>query len=95
MSTRSRPLPLAAGLLLFGLAGCATSEARLPVCDAKHRRPANPHGSVLAGGSPPPAGSAASTAEPASRSAPKQKPAAEREVSGLDPRAYGACGGGL
>ena len=36
-------------ILAVGLtaAGCASSGAKLPVCDGKHLRPANPHGSVL------------------------------------------------
>lgn len=38
------PLTLAAALL----GGCAlTGGDRLPICDGKHRRPANPNGSVL------------------------------------------------
>jgi hypothetical protein len=42
-----------AGLLLT--AGCAHREGALPTCDGSDRRPANPHGSVLAGApmSPP------------------------------------------
>lgn len=36
-------------LCCAALSACAsTSEGKLPVCDGKHRRPANPHGSVLA-----------------------------------------------
>ncbi len=40
--------------------GCASSGVKLPVCDGKHLRPANPHGSVL-----DPATPAADTAAPA------------------------------
>ena len=49
-------------LILAGLtvAGCASSGAKLPVCDGWHVRPANPHGSVL-----DPATPAADTAAPA------------------------------
>lgn len=39
------PIPI---LCCLALAACAsTSEGKLPVCDGKHRRPANPYGSVL------------------------------------------------
>jgi hypothetical protein len=42
-----KPLPILI-LLALSASGCATSSAKdLPVCDGKHRRPANPHGSVL------------------------------------------------
>jgi hypothetical protein len=41
-------------LIAMALGGCATTTSNsLPVCDGKHRRPANPHGSVL--NAPPPA----------------------------------------
>ena len=34
--------------LATALAGCASAGgSNAPVCDGKHRRPANPHGSVL------------------------------------------------
>lgn len=43
--------------LLFAclaLGGCATSDApSLPICDGAARRPANPHGSILAPAAPP------------------------------------------
>jgi type IV secretion system protein VirB7 len=51
-------------VLAIASAGCASpGGAALPVCDGKHLRPANPHGSVLdpAVAAPP----AASPAEPA------------------------------
>lgn len=36
-------------IVLLAAGGCATLAAeRAPVCDGRHRRPANPHGSVLA-----------------------------------------------
>jgi len=42
--------------LTLGLAACATVQGeRLPVCDGKDRRPANPHGSVLLPTASPPA----------------------------------------
>jgi uncharacterized lipoprotein len=35
-------------VLGLGLAGCSTlSKDKPPICDGKHRRPANPYGSVL------------------------------------------------
>jgi type IV secretion system protein VirB7 len=41
-------------LIAMAASGCATSSAdKLPVCDGKHRRPANPNGSVLDPSSPP------------------------------------------
>jgi hypothetical protein len=54
-------------LMLAGLAAsaCATTPAnRLPVCDGKHLRPANPNGSVL-DTAPPPARAAAPSSPPA------------------------------
>ena len=37
-----------AAVVALALAGCAThSEPKPAVCDGKHRRPANPYGSVL------------------------------------------------
>jgi hypothetical protein len=51
-------------LIIAGLAAsaCATTSAsRLPVCDGKHLRPANPNGSVLDATTP-----AATPATPAS-----------------------------
>ena len=44
----SKTSPWAAVALLLALAGCASGSAeRAAVCDGRHRRPANPHGSVL------------------------------------------------
>lgn len=62
------------------LAGCAThSEPKPAVCDGKHRRPANPYGSVLpniqgAGATPPPAS------------------AAPGPQSSIDPQSIAPCG---
>jgi type IV secretion system protein VirB7 len=56
-----KPLPILI-LLALSVSGCATSSAdKLPVCDGKHRRPANPQGTVL-GASASPAGAAAPAA---------------------------------
>jgi hypothetical protein len=53
--------PILILVLAIASAGCASSGgAALPVCDGKHLRPANPHGSVL-----DPAVAAAPTASPA------------------------------
>ena len=45
-----RPL-LALALALA--AGACASDPRLPVCDGRHQRPANPQGSVLLSADPP------------------------------------------
>lgn len=45
------------------LAGCAADTQKLSVCDGKHRREANPYGSVLPGA--PAATAGASSAPPA------------------------------
>ena len=53
------PLRTASGLvsialILPALAGCATpGDPKPPVCDGRHRRPANPHGSILSVVLPP------------------------------------------
>jgi hypothetical protein len=40
-------------LVALATSGCATSpSSSLPACDGKHRRPANPHGSVLVAPAP-------------------------------------------
>jgi len=42
------------------LAGCASIRSeKAPICDGKHRRPANPYGSVLDPATPPSAAPAA------------------------------------
>lgn len=75
-------------ILVFGasivLAGCATlANDKAPVCDGKHRRPANLYGSVLNPASPP---AAAPSAVPLS-------PAAKPEVlSAIRPASYPSCG---
>lgn len=39
---------LSIALILPALAGCATpGDPKPPVCDGRHRRPANPYGSIL------------------------------------------------
>lgn len=57
-----KPIFLVAALVL--LTGCATDSQKLTVCDGKHRRPANPYGTVLPG---------APTAQPATLSAPMRR----------------------
>lgn len=61
----SRPRALSCGLAaLLALSGCASAQsAKPPVCDGRHRRPVNIHGSVL--GEVPPAIAAASQPQPA------------------------------
>lgn len=88
-------LPL---LLVLLLTGCATTNAqKLAVCDGKHRRPANPYGSVLPTavlpGEPTPASAAASAKPGASARAPSATPAkAPGPVSQLDPGSFESCG---
>lgn len=77
---------LLAGLIpLVALGACASAQAAKPaVCDGKHRRPVNIHGSVL-GDVPPSAASAGQpspTPKPASaQAAPQAKP---QKVSAAD-----------
>ncbi|MDB5457641.1 MAG: hypothetical protein JWP92_3226 [Caulobacter sp.] len=56
---RALPLVLGAAIALSSCA--AVNQASAPICDGKHRRPANPYGSVLDPASPP----ASSPATPA------------------------------
>ncbi len=52
---RSRGFRLAAIVVALAgpLAGCATSKTpKLAVCDGRHKRPANPYGSILPGAPP-------------------------------------------
>jgi hypothetical protein len=39
---------LVLSILALLASGCVHVEPRLPVCDGSERRPANPHGSILA-----------------------------------------------
>ena len=60
------------------LASCATaSDPKPAVCDGKHRRPANPYGSVLS-----------TTPAPAAA----QAPPAPGPRSALDPQSFDQCG---
>lgn len=72
-----RTLALSAVLLL--LAGCA-HDPKPAVCDGKHRRPANPYGSVL------PADPSAPAAGPPPAHAPGPQ-------SSIDPKSLAPCGG--
>lgn len=72
-----RMIPLLCGLALLG--GCALiGDDTLPVCDGKHRRPANPNGSVLL---PPP------SAEPLVLAPPPAAP-----LVATAPGQIGSCG---
>jgi hypothetical protein len=65
--------------VVVALSGCASLRPeKPPVCDGKHRRPANPYGSVLNPAAPPVAPAPAATAEP-------------DKLSAIAP-AYGSCG---
>lgn len=47
----------------LALGGCSTlAKEKPPICDGKHRRPANPYGSVLDPTAPPATAPAAATA---------------------------------
>ena len=66
---------LITGALCLALAACATASPKtLAVCDGRHRRPANPTGSVLAVAPAPPQPSPSAAA--ALRPAKPAKPAA-------------------
>ena len=68
-------------LPMLALTGCATTGGgKLAVCDGKHRRPANPYGTVL-----PTVPGAASAAPPAAAPAP-------RPQSSVDPKSVLPCG---
>jgi hypothetical protein len=79
----------ALAIALLVLAGCATHDPKPAVCDGKHRRPANPYGSVL----PSIPGADASTPT----AAPSPTPRAARPPgpqSSIDPRSFARCGVG-
>jgi type IV secretion system protein VirB7 len=78
-------LPVLAAALL-ALAGCAThGDSKPAICDGKHRRPANPNGSVLT--MAPPSGAA--TATPKAGVAIKPAPGPQ---SSIDPGSFQPCG---
>lgn len=75
-------------ILVFGasivLAGCSTlANDKAPVCDGKHRRPANLYGSVLNPASPPAA---------APSPVPSSPPAKPDGLSAIPPAPYPSCG---
>ena len=66
------------------LAGCSTlANDKAPVCDGKHRRPANLYGSVLGPVAPPAA---------APSSVPSSAPAKADVLSAIPPASYPSCG---
>lgn len=75
--------------LLIPLAGCASSKpVKLAVCDGKHRRDANPYGTVLPGtpvAAPPTAG----TADRPATLPPPPAPPADRTSDAGRPRKIG------
>jgi hypothetical protein len=89
--TMTRLVALAAVTLLV-LAGCAHQDPKPAVCDGKHRRPANPYGSVLPNISD---GSAArpSAGVPPPVPAPGPTSSIDRQ-SNFDPRSFAPCGDG-
>jgi hypothetical protein len=89
MSALPRPylLPLIASLVLTACA--STSETKLAVCDGRHRRPANPYGSVLPTVPLPGAPATSKSAEPKQPAAPNTAPG---PLSRLDPKSTEVCG---
>jgi hypothetical protein len=81
-----RLVTLAAALLV--LAGCATHDPKPAVCDGKHRRPANPYGSIL------PNIPGADTAPPAAHVTPPTPPGGHPPgpQSSIDPQSFASCG---
>jgi hypothetical protein len=85
----TRPIVLAAVALV--LAGCAShADPKPAVCDGKHRRPANPYGSVLPNIPDGPA------ARPSAGGPPIPAPPgpAPGPMSRVDPRSFAPCGDG-
>lgn len=71
-------------VMALALGGCASlGKEKAPVCDGKHRRPANLYGSVLDPATPP-----AAQAPDATR--PAAKPAYPDKLSALS-ATYGSC----
>jgi hypothetical protein len=73
--------------VILALAGCAHSPDGKPaVCDGRHRRPANPYGSVLPifPGQPD-----AKPTQPGAKASPPPPPG---PLSAIDPRSLAPCG---
>lgn len=85
--------PLLALASLVALGGCATARAtKVAVCDGRHRRPVNVHGSVL--GAVPPSVAAAAQTAPSAAQRPAQttvpsRPAKVSAVAG--PLRFPSC----
>ena len=72
---------------MVAVSGCATGQdAKPPVCDGRHRRPANPYGSVL------PSIPTGPVAPPPRAGAPPPLPPGP--FSEADPRSFARCGAG-
>jgi hypothetical protein len=77
--------------VILALAGCAHSPDGKPaVCDGRHRRPANPYGSVLPvfpgqANTPP-------DAQPTAHGAKPPLPPPPGPLSAIDPRSLAPCG---
>jgi hypothetical protein len=81
-----RTLILVLGATL-ALGGCSTfGKEKTPVCDGKHRRPANLYGSVLNPPSPP-----AAPPGPASNAVPPSAPVKPDLRSALSPSGFPSC----
>lgn len=80
---------VAVAAALIGFAGCAHAPDGKPaVCDGRHRRPANPYGSVLPVFPGPPN---AISAPPGAEAPPLQAPG---PMSAVDLRSLAPCGSG-
>ena len=66
--------------VLLALGGCAThSEPKPAICDGKHRRPANPYGTVL-------------PSVTGKEVAPSAAPPTPGPQSSIDPKSFDDCG---
>jgi hypothetical protein len=74
------PRLLITGAVCLALAACATVSDKPALCDGRHRRPANPHGSVLV---------APQAQAPAATPAPPAKPIRSAALAA----SYRPCGG--
>ena len=75
-------------------AGAAPASAKLAVCDGRHRRPANPYGSVLVDAPAPTLPQAAGPKTSAPQTLPARRPTAPAipPLSQIDPKSVAPCG---
>lgn len=76
----------------IGLTGCAGKLPKLAVCDGKHRRDANPYGTVLPGAPPrAPADTWAPPSEPLKGDAAPTVPPPAKTSAAAAPSNYASC----